>query len=777
MLYHRNNALLDEARALSDIGSIKGSLGETDAMLSYARRALRIHERTMNYKDEPWVLHNLAMAYESGGDYPAALKFFRRSLRTARANEDRSTAMSAMAALGRVYLELGDAENASWTYRTYLELATAAGSRTDRVRALNGIGRIHEELEKDYRAALARYQDSLELARLIGDPYRESVPTSSIGDAYFQQGRYKKALTHQRAALALVRDANTRFAVRYLEMQILNSMGNANHAMGRYREALAAHLEAVAIAEDLGQPAQGWKYGLDAGKALEAMGDDEGALERYRRAAAAVARIKAKIKSESLRRSYAEQDMQIDVYKRLIDLLLRTGRTKEALRYIEESKSKIVMDAFGDVKPQTDDEELQETLETVDRIEKKKEALQKQLVKERNKPEAERDRRKLEILTKTLATTDGEFNQWMLKLKFQNRRIYDALTIKPTTLGDIQQDIPAASVILEYFVADDKVYIFCIGQQLFFAKSVDIPGKELERLVRQYMRIVQNPRSPRARLLEDRGARLYDLLVRPVDDVIERFDNVVVVPFGILYYLPFHALVMETGDSREYLIERKRISYTTSATFTDLLKDERRPLDRLMAFGNPDGSLSGATEEVETLRDEIYGDRASVRTGDEATKEAFFAHAKDFEIVHLATHGRIQTNPLESYLVFAGASLQERRLTLLEVAGYTALRRRTGLVFLSACQTAMERSGGSGSELITLAEAFAMAGAPTLIATLWEVGDVSTRLLVKEFYGALSRGRTDKLEALRRAQISMLRSARYSRPFYWAPFVMIGNWR
>jgi CHAT domain-containing protein len=227
----------------------------------------------------------------------------------------------------------------------------------------------------------------------------------------------------------------------------------------------------------------------------------------------------------------------------------------------------------------------------------------------------------------------------------------------------------------------------------------------------------------------------------------------------------------------QYFIERKRISYTTSATFADLLKDERKKTERLMAFGNPDGSLPGASEEVRILRDEIYRENARVWTLEEATKENFFKHAKDYHIVHLATHGLIQTNPLESYLLFAGGSEEERRLTLLEVAGYTALREKTALIFLSACQTAMESSGGSGSELISLAEAFAMAGPPTLIATLWEVDDISTSILVKSFYSALSHGGTDKLEALRQAQISLLRSGRYAHPFYWAPFIMIGNWR
>jgi CHAT domain-containing protein len=97
---------------------------------------------------------------------------------------------------------------------------------------------------------------------------------------------------------------------------------------------------------------------------------------------------------------------------------------------------------------------------------------------------------------------------------------------------------------------------------------------------------------------------------------------------------------------------------------------------------------------------------------------------------------------------------------------------------LSACQTAKEAArSGSGSELITLAEAFAMAGAPTLVATLWEVEDNSTRIFALAFYDALMIKKKDKLDALRAGQIALIRSAEYSHPFYWASFIMIGSWR
>ena len=103
--------------------------------------------------------------------------------------------------------------------------------------------------------------------------------------------------------------------------------------------------------------------------------------------------------------------------------------------------------------------------------------------------------------------------------------------------------------------------------------------------------------------------------------------------------------------------------------------------------------------------------------------------------------------------------------------------RRTSLVFLSACETAVENAAGNGSELISLAEAFAMAGPPTLVATLWKVDDEATSRLVLGFYSELAKGRTDTLEALRTAQLALLKDKDFALPYFWAPFVMMGSWR
>ncbi|HEX7319265.1 MAG TPA: tetratricopeptide repeat protein [bacterium] len=769
-IFHRNNDLTNEANVLISIGSLTGGGGEFDQMIEYYTKALDIHVKTMNYTGESYALGTLGWAYQDDGDFANALEYQKKALKIAQKYNDKWREMSAYSGIGNIYEDLGDTLNAIRYLHYYLDAATAIGSRTDRANALNTIGLVYLEIVKDYEKAYDFFVRSRDLSKATGYILGEGVAIANIGVTFSRRKMYTEAMPFHEQSLEIVRSKNA----SYQEMQGLNEYGETYLGLKDYDKALECFKRSIALADTIGVRREKWKYELNAGIAHEARGDLEAAVEMYKDAAATLTNIKNKIKSEQLKKGFSELDKQIDVYKRLVDILIRAGKPDEALKYIEESKSKIIKDAFGDIKPKAEDSNLQETLANVDKMEKQKETLEQKLVEERQKPANEQDQTKIRILSSTLATTEGEFNQWMLKLKFQNRKMYDALTINPTTLGDVQKDIPANTILLEYFISSDKLYIFGIGREQFIAKSVDVTEPDINATVDFYLGLLRDPQSGMDEDLKAASHKLYGYLIKPIEPEVSVFENIVVVPYGILYYLPFHAL---RRDDDQYVIQWKRLSYTTSATFADLLKQERGEMNSLLAIGNPDGSLPGAADEVKEVKDEVFKQDAIIWTLSEATKKKFLEQAKNYNIVHLATHGFIQNNPLESYLLFAGDNSEEQRLTLLEVAGYTSLRERTDLVFLSACQTAMEKGATSGSELISLAEAFAMAGPPTLIATLWQVSDVSTSRLVISFYTRLKRKKDDKLGALRDAQLELLATPEYAHPFYWAPFILIGNWR
>jgi CHAT domain-containing protein len=196
--------------------------------------------------------------------------------------------------------------------------------------------------------------------------------------------------------------------------------------------------------------------------------------------------------------------------------------------------------------------------------------------------------------------------------------------------------------------------------------------------------------------------------------------------------------------------------------------------ENLLAFGDPDGSLKGALEEVKAIAKIVPN--TEVLTLGEATESRVKTRPDSFSVLHLATHAILNNaNPKSSYIVFAPdtARGEDGKLGFGEILRIP-LKNKTILVTLSACQTAVGKNP-TGSEVINLARAFTSAGVPSILSTLWPVEDLSTRNLMISFYQNLIR--ENKVESLRDAQLELLRSSATAHPFFWAPFILIGDWQ
>jgi CHAT domain-containing protein len=282
--------------------------------------------------------------------------------------------------------------------------------------------------------------------------------------------------------------------------------------------------------------------------------------------------------------------------------------------------------------------------------------------------------------------------------------------------------------------------------------------------------------------LKDASAQLYDLLLAPVQAEIDTSDTLVIVPAGELYYLPFHALgKLNPDDSLSFLIQRKSFAYLASADLLNAISPAMNAArtaregsgSGLLALGNPDGSLPAASTEVSELGRLFTA--ANVYTGKEATIARVTTTVAKTSYLHFATHGFINSlEPKETYLLLAG---QPDRLSVKDLVedNYKLSLAGTRLVTLSACDTNI---GGFDPSAVysSLSRAFSKAGAPTVVASLWSVNDVSTRDTMTNFYKELAAGQP-KGEAMRRAQLATMSDPRFAHPYYWAPFIILGDWK
>jgi CHAT domain-containing protein len=172
----------------------------------------------------------------------------------------------------------------------------------------------------------------------------------------------------------------------------------------------------------------------------------------------------------------------------------------------------------------------------------------------------------------------------------------------------------------------------------------------------------------------------------------------------------------------------------------------------------------------------FFPQQHKVLVGSQATESSFKHLAGQYDVIHLATHGYFnKLNPLLSGVVLEPDAEEDGRMEVHEIL---RLKLKAYLITLSACDTALG-SGyfadvPAGDDLVGLTRAFLFAGAPSVLASLWEVNDRSAGILMHSFYGNLRQ--SDKATALARAQRSMhIRNGPYAHPYYWGSFVLVGQ--
>lgn len=364
-----------------------------------------------------------------------------------------------------------------------------------------------------------------------------------------------------------------------------------------------------------------------------------------------------------------------------------------------------------------------------------------------------------------LASTKSEFYTALTKLRETHPEYEGRLAIRPVNYTRLQKFIPADTAVVQYFPCAHESYIFVATREALKIRKIPVSDQKITDQVMESRRL-----AVACQPADDVLRRLYAELMTPVEKDLGDKKVVAFVPTGALCYLPFGSLI--DPKSSRYLIEtRQCVTLLKSVDLDQLRHEPTSGSGGTLALGNPDSTLPGATREVEEVARLMPQAQAFV--GAAASRDRLTRVGSPLAYLHLATHGVLNgTDQNASYLILAGPQGMDR-LTVPQICDLKLDGVR--LVTLSACQTAL---GGRnpGSELTTLADAFSVAGANAVIASLWKVSDDSTEKLMANFYEALRAGKSLS-QSLQEAQIKLMNESRFAAPYYWAPFVLIGDWR
>src|SRR6266700_2337230 len=350
------------------------------------------------------------------------------------------------------------------------------------------------------------------------------------------------------------------------------------------------------------------------------------------------------------------------------------------------------------------------------------------------------------------------------RVKKENLEQASLMAVEPVTLAEIQGLLPEGTTLLEYHVDENGVVVWVVDRQRF--KGVRAPG-DRQSLVNQVRRF----RSAITKMapikdVQSQAQALYRRLLEPARAEILG-SRLVIVPHGVLHYLPFTALRSSSG---KWVVEDFAVSTLPSASVLRYLTDKGVGASgRALVVGNPDLgadlALPWAEREARMVGQREPGATVLVRA--DATEVEVKKVLESVGLVHFATHGELNENdPLSSAVLLVPGGGEDGRLEVREVFGLDLHAR---LVVLSACETGLGKLS-RGDELMGLQRAFLYAGTPAVVTTLWKVDDRASYELIRAFYNRLAGA--GPVEALRQAQIETM--ATFPHPYSWAAFGLSG---
>jgi CHAT domain-containing protein len=453
-------------------------------------------------------------------------------------------------------------------------------------------------------------------------------------------------------------------------------------------------------------------------------------------------------------------------YAMAVTLSAELGRPAESFVYAEQARARALLDQFSRAH-QGSAEDHRDLRSQVQTMEKVRAALLEQIREENRKTLAQQDEALLTRLEKEVDELQAEQANLRVVIEIMSPGLQSAGS-SSIGIESVQAVLDRETTLVMYFVSQETIpgqksrgiYAWVLRKEDLHLVPLITPSGEVARKIALLRQRLES-REPERPL----SAELYQELLAPLVPHI-RGRRLILIPHGVLHQLPF--TVLWNAEKKRYLVDEYVLSQAPSASVLVHLARRGTPAGGgILVLGDPDGSLPYAAKEVRAVA-ALHGVQPLI--GSAATEDAVL-HAGGYSILHLAAHGSYDSvHPFSSRIDLAPGGDHDGRLELQEMLDLKL--DGTSLVVLSGCRTQAEEAS-EGDELAGFPRVLLLAGARSVVASLWRVDDRSTAFLMESFHRHLRKGR-GVAEALREAQIDT--RGRYSDPYDWAAFSVMGWW-
>jgi len=760
--FERIGSLNDQAITLNSLGYLQLSLGEVSDSINTYQQTSKIYRKLGRPMAESLAFHYIGKGYEILGNYQQALLYYNRALKLQTEYPDARPAAYTWRSIGDVYRAWGRTRKALVYYRQAARTSRRLGDRQNWADSVNGIGLIYLKAGALSKARAA-FAQALALNRHIKDRIGQISTLYNIALAAYNERNLKAALIANQAALAIIEDLRTK---------VINQKLRAS-----YFATVQQHYQLnIDILMRLHRVYPGAGY-------------DRQAFE-----------VSERSRARSLLEMLAESHVDITV-----------GADKELLE---------------------EDKQLHERY--AHNVE-----LRTSLLNKANAPSllSKEDKERLNTLEREIQDLIEQQDRISDQLKKQNAHYLNLTQVQPLTIKQIQQQVlDKDTLLLEYAMGERRSFLWLVSANSFAA--YELPSRAtLEGLVNQTYALLANPKdyyrdgpTKWSRLMKALG----QALLKPAYPQLGNKRLLVVadgslhkLPFSILPASPSRPVASNLSGVEPPLIVTHEIVYLPSAStlgmqrrilsgrppaphlaavfaeavysltdhhFTDptalwSLPPKAQRLQLTLSSGGQDGERGAAQVDLSPLpfsKDEaaIISDLVPATEiwpvlGFAATREnALSQRLRLYRMIHFAVHGQLDSQqPDLSGLWFSMFNKAgERQNGFFGLEDVYNLELAADLVVLSACETGLGRDV-KGEGVIGLPRGFMYAGAKRVIATLWKVEDYHTAELLKLFYVNLLSKNVSAAAALRTAQIEMWKRERPTAPYYWAGFVLQGEYQ
>jgi len=824
-----------ETTALNFLGGMYDVLGELQMALSNYGQALLLARDRKDQNAEAFILNNIGKINNDLDDWQKAIDYYQQTLKVVRVNGNKRLEAISLHNIGIAYSGLGELEKTLTYLDQSLALRRSIGDKGGEADTLTNIGSTYARLGQSEKA-IAFYSEALPLRLKLGDRLGEGITLDYMGMAYSSIGQPEKALEFHQRALERYRESGS----RRNEGAALGNIGHVYGLLGDPQKAFDFHNQALMVFRTLGDRENEASVLEELARAERGRGNVEAARKFIDETLALREALRSQVTSQQLRSSYLSTRQ--DAYQFYIDLLMELQRHKpsggydaEALRISEKSRARslaeMLNEAHADIRKGISADVLAREREIKQLLNAK---AQRQIQLKAQKG----NQMEIATLDKEISALEDEYQQVQIAIR-QASPAYAALTQpQPLSAKEIQQQLDPDSVLLEYSLGEERSYLWVVSPDA--TKTYELPKQaDIEKVARQVydsltarsvVKGLETPEQRQERIaqadkqFQESAGQLSQMVLEPAASEFGT-KRLIVVPDGVLQYVPFAALTVGSGltNYRPIIQDHEIVSLPSASALAVQRRNlaNRKPAAKTLAviadpvFSLDDSRLKTArsvpvrqalpaneTRIIEHLSDNTTG-QLSIRrlpfTRQEADQILAVAPSASnlklldfranrslvtsgelskYRYIHFATHGyldssRADLSAIVLSLVDEKGNPEDGFLRALDLYN---LNLPAELVVLSACETGLGKDV-KGEGLVGLTRGFMYAGARRVIVSLWNVNDKATALLMERVYAGMLKTHKTPAAALRAAQIEMFKQKQWQSPYYWAGFVLQGEWK